>query len=175
MVENTETVTSGFSERFVELLDRVNFPSKDRMNLGGQRFNVAPTTFRTWCKSNIPPRRFEDLVCVVTELLKDIKGEYDPQAVACWLYGGSSVPHPFEEGDIDFILKADLYLMVSNTATERHIILSPDSAKTLAFRFYHYVCDQRKKGRLSGSIRGNEEIIKLINTALTLEEAGISN
>ena len=173
MAVQTHNTTTGFSQRFSELLDRANFPKKGRSLRGAERFGVSSSAFHQWLTADQPPRNYDSLVEYVQTILLDIIGEHDPHAVACWLLGGAAVPHPFEEGDIDFILKADIYLMVNTQASERGIQIAPNTAKEITYRLYHYVSDQRKQKQLIGSIRSNPIVIEIIKSALVLEEAGI--
>lgn len=113
---STANVSKGFSSRFNKLLDHAGFPSDNRIAYGQQRFNVAYATFKAWCGSDRMPGTYEALVQMVRELLKQVPGRHDPQAVTAWLQAGDKVPNPFARSD-DIVL-VELYIEISKIAKE---------------------------------------------------------
>src|SRR5690606_15804608 len=78
----------GFSDRFTQLLDLAQVSKMNRYSWGHKRYNVAVNTFKNWCVNDMPPRRYRDLVEVVTDLLGQMPGRHSANAVVAWLYAG---------------------------------------------------------------------------------------
>ena len=175
MIDTKSKTVEGFSQRFTELLDKANFPQKGRFSRGSEQFGVNVNTFALWCQNDQPPRMYSTLLEVITQLLADIPGDYDPQSVAAWLYAGKSVPHPFEEYDVDFTLKGDIYLVLMDKLQARGMKLEPDVARDITFKVYRYVIEQRNKGKAIDSIKTDQVVKTIIGSKLDLISYGIDS
>lgn len=95
----------GFSARFVEFLDRIDFPSSGRYTYGASICSVSVNGFRRWCLLDVAPRTFSRLEDVVDLLLK-FKGinDFPTRQLIAWLYFGDELmacPFKDDGGPID--------------------------------------------------------------------------
>jgi len=157
---------SGFSSRFNELLDMANFPKihEGRYTEGAKRFELkSVATFRSWCVENKKPRTYEMLLDIVSSIMSDIPGDYDPHCVIAWLHGAKN---PFDEYDIDSTLMLDVSLTVTDIAKEENRELSRMEIKNITMRIYKYLVGQRRKGLEIEPVEENRDAINLINFCL---------
>lgn len=173
MLKEKTKAIEGFSRRFNELLDMAKSPTRGRITWGAEKFGVRPNTFSNWLQKDEPPRLYNTLIEVSRILLEDIPGDYDAKAVAAWLQNGASVPNPFEEYDIDFVAKGDIYLLLMEMANQRDLNLDADSAREITFKVYNYVMEQESNGEQMRPIRENECIQKILSSKLDLITYGI--
>lgn len=94
-----------FSKRLSLLLDKANFPSQNRFSEGARRYGTTPSTFRSWCLEDRPPREFSLLQRIVHDQCEQIGGNISPVAVIGWLYAGDAVANPFENEESNFLEK----------------------------------------------------------------------
>jgi len=140
---------TGFSLRWNEFLDFVNFPpaNKGRYTEGARRFGIkSSVTFRSWCVGEKTPKSFDALFLMVESLLSDIPAEYDPHAVIMWLHGGDAVKHPFKDHDIDFRLMLDVSLSITDEAQAKKINLNRQNIEDITQKIYKYLIKQRING-----------------------------
>lgn len=164
----------GFSSRFNELLDRATYPKHGRFTRGSHAANVAVSTFKQWCTADQAPRNYSDLVDLIKVIILDVPGKHDPHAIAAWLLAGESVPHPFKDAEIDFVLIGDIYLVISTIASKRNSQLTPATMQEFIAWIQQYVVHQRKIGKCSGPIRHDEDVKRIVNSALDLFDAGLN-
>jgi len=131
---SSPSAVPGFSERLSTLLDKANFPSQNRFSEGARRYSTTPSTFRSWCLEDRPPREFNLLQKIIHDQCENIEGDVSPVAVIGWLYAGPAVCDPFEDTNSDYleILKAGNVLeQASKSVGVDFDALSEDQVKSL--------------------------------------------
>lgn len=170
-------VVAGFSQRFTALLDRAGFPEHNRFSAGAERFDVVPSTFRNWCVEDRPPGKHSVLLSVVATLLKDIPGQFDPNAIAAWLLAGDAVPNPFN--DDDSLMLVELYVQIEKLAKREKIDMARFPRKLrqqLLKRIYAKLpanaVDAEKGLQLDGAMRSM--VVRLLRATVRLLKAAQS-
>ncbi len=161
IVEGIENKKSGFSEHFNKLLDMAHFPqvNEGRYSEGARQFGLkSAVTFRSWCTENKKPRTYDMLLDVVTHILEDIPGDYDPHSVIAWLHGAKN---PFVD-DVDSTLMLDVSLTVSDIVNSENKKLTRPQIKDVTMTIYKYLIEQRRKGLRIESVEESRDAINLI-------------
>lgn len=166
---------AGFSERFVQVLDRANFPQQARSSRGAEAFGVTPTTFSSWCKNDKAPQTYPKLVEIIKALVKNIPGEHDPDSIAAWCYAGSSVPNPFTELAVDYLLKGEIFNVIDRELQTRHMSLTDEKFFQLSMMLYTTIREKRRHGQYTESVRENPDVRRMVSSLLDLEQLGFSS
>ena len=171
-IDETVDQVPGFSDRFTQLLDLANFEQKARYTVGAERFDVAVNTFRKWCIDDRPPRKYGMLHKVVTELLSDAGGDYNPESIVGWLYAGDAVPNPFERKAVDYVLLGELYLLFQQQAQFKSVDFNaiPESSRQTAMDRAMSYLEANAIGQDASldSYKDDETLLSLIDSLLEL-------
>ncbi len=92
----------GFSKRFNQLLDAINFPSYGRYTEGAKVIGKTLNVFKEYCTGDTGPRTKEALVDTVKALLRyrGALATVPAESIAAWLYFGDDiVPNPLTQGE----------------------------------------------------------------------------
>lgn len=163
----------GFSERFVELLDRANFPQKGRYSRGAEKFGVRVNSFADWCQKDDAPH-YNMLVEIVKILLDDLPGAYEPTQIVSWLQSGDTTNiHPFKEYDIDYSVVGDIYLMLTGLAAAKDVNLDADKANEITRKTYEYIVDQERMGKKMRPVKKNKDIEDILKSKVELMSIGL--
>jgi hypothetical protein len=90
----------GFSIRFMDFLDAIDFPKSGRYTHGAAFCSISVNSFRRWCILDVAPRTFTKLEDAIDKLLKhkDDKN-ISTRKLMAWLYFGDEKDNPFPELD----------------------------------------------------------------------------
>lgn len=157
---------SGFSsEKFNELLDMAGFPQlhDGRIVKLAKQLGKAFSTCRPWCMENKGPKTYEATFEVVSDILSNIPGDWDPHSVCAWLYGAKN---PFTEFNVDSTLMLDISLAVTELAKEENRDLSRADIKNITIKIYKHLVGLRQKGHAVSSVEENQDAMNLIRFCL---------
>lgn len=132
MISSSRKTLDSFSKRFNFLLDKADFPpiGAGRAKMLADRFGGSKSGAQNWIGKNLPPKR-DTLRIIVTEVLKEINGNYNALRVVAWLENGSVVANPFiDKKDYNInelpiaskhALLSKVYIAVHNIARSKNI------------------------------------------------------
>jgi hypothetical protein len=152
----------GFSKRFTEFLNKIEFSHKSRYTKGAKLVGVSINSFRNWCINDICPRNTSDLVKVISKL--DGK-KYNSESTAAYIMFGDAVPNPLKKAEEDWKRYINIFAAISSTNVRWFLDYSEEEKSYLLARLF-----SKYKGDCSFS-----EVCKSAELLMKLIEEGVIN